>query len=103
MLGKFFTKNDGPPFYGHCGKTRRETGLYNENVIERIVLYYSDTKTHCRFSNLSLSKSEVVMSPPTKIGRWEVCPITCPPILQYSTFHVLSLLGNGMKKNCISR
>jgi len=44
-------------------------------------------------------KSEVVMSPPpTKIGGWEVCPITCPPISQYSTFHVLSLLGKGMTK-----
>jgi hypothetical protein len=90
-------ENDGPPLYGRCGKTSREIGLHNENV-EIIVLYYSGTKTPCRFSNLSLSNSKVVMSPQSKIGGWEVCPITFPPISKYSIFHLLSLLGNGITK-----
>jgi hypothetical protein len=81
MLTKLVSENnDGPPLYGRCGKTRHEIGLYNEKVVESMILYCSDTKKHCGFSNLSLSNSEVVMSPQTKISGWEVCPITCPPI-----------------------
>jgi hypothetical protein len=99
MLRKLVTENnDWPPLYGCCGKTRSEIGLYNEKDVENVVLCYSGTKTHCRSSNLSLSNSEVVRSPQTKIGGLEVCPITCSPISQYSTFHVLSLLGNGTTK-----
>ena len=61
MLKKLVTENnDGPPLYGRCGKTRADIDLFIENVVESIVLYYSDSKTHCRFSNLSLSNSEVV-------------------------------------------